>query len=72
VLLGSRERADSGSRYQALFAPARRPQLVARPRLVEQLDTTLEAGHRLSLVSAPAGFGKTILLSDWLTHLDPS
>jgi len=55
-----------------LFAPARRPQLVARPRLVEQLDTTLEAGHRLSLVSAPAGFGKTILLSDWLTHLDPS
>jgi LuxR family maltose regulon positive regulatory protein len=55
-----------------LFAPARRPQLVALPRLVEQLDTTLEAGHRLSLVSAPAGFGKTILLSDWLTHLDPS
>ena len=53
-----------------LFAPARRPQLVARPRLAEQLDTTLDAGHRLTLVSAPAGFGKTTLLSDWLTHLD--
>jgi LuxR family maltose regulon positive regulatory protein len=52
-----------------LFAPARRPQLVARPRLAERLDTTLEAGHRLTLVSAPAGFGKTTLLSDWLTHL---
>ncbi|HLL65920.1 MAG TPA: LuxR C-terminal-related transcriptional regulator [Micromonosporaceae bacterium] len=55
-----------------LFAPARRPQLVARPRLTERLDTTLEAGHRLTLVSAPAGFGKTTLLSDWLTHLDTS
>jgi LuxR family transcriptional regulator, maltose regulon positive regulatory protein len=55
-----------------LFAPARRPQLVARPRLAEQLDTTLEAGHRLTLVSAPAGFGKTTLLGDWLTHLESS
>ena len=53
-----------------LFAPTRRPQLVARPRLSEQLDTTLEAGQRLTLVSAPAGFGKTTVLSDWLTHLD--
>jgi len=52
-----------------LFAPARRPQLVARPRLTEQLDTTLDAGHRLTLVSAPAGFGKTTVLSDWLAHL---
>src|SRR5688572_115306 len=55
-----------------LFAPARRSQLVARPRLAERLDTTLEAGHRLTLVSAPAGFGKTTLLSDWLTHLAKS
>ena len=53
-----------------LFAPARRRQLVARPRIAERLDATLEAGHRLTLVSAPAGFGKTTLLSDWLTDLD--
>ena len=53
-----------------LFAPARRPQLVARPRIAERLDTTLDAGHRLTLVSAPAGFGKTTLLSDWLADLD--
>ena len=53
-----------------LFVPARRPQLVARPRIAERLDTTLDAGHRLTLVSAPAGFGKTTLLSDWLADLD--
>lgn len=47
-----------------LFAPIPRPQLVARGRLVEQLDTTLNASHRLTVLSAPAGFGKTTLLSD--------
>jgi LuxR family maltose regulon positive regulatory protein len=53
-----------------LFAPARRLQLVARPRLTGQLDSTLDAGQRLTLVSAPAGFGKTTVLGDWLAHLD--
>ena len=53
-----------------LYAPARRPQLVARPRLAERLSTTLDAGHRLTLLSAPPGFGKTTLLGDWLTELD--
>jgi LuxR family maltose regulon positive regulatory protein len=50
-----------------LFAPARRARLVARPRLVERLGATLDAGHRLTLVSAPAGFGKTTVLGDWIT-----
>ena len=40
-----------------------RPKLVARPRLVERLAP--EAGRRLTLVSAPAGFGKTTLLGGW-------
>jgi LuxR family transcriptional regulator, maltose regulon positive regulatory protein len=40
-----------------------RPKLVARPRLVGRLDP--EAGRRLTLVSAPAGFGKTTLLGKW-------
>ena len=53
-----------------LFAPARRPQLVARPRIAERLGTSLDPGNRLTLVSAPAGFGKTTVLSDWLTDLD--
>jgi ATP/maltotriose-dependent transcriptional regulator MalT len=48
-----------------LFPPARRSELVARPRLAGRLDGTLAPGHRLTLVSAPAGFGKTTLLSDW-------
>ena len=53
-----------------LFAPTRRPQVVARPRLIERLDRTLEPDHRLTLLSAPAGFGKTTVLGDWLAHLD--
>ena len=53
-----------------LFAPARRERLVARPRLAGRLDGLLAAGHRLTLVSAPAGFGKTTLLGDWLAGLD--
>jgi LuxR family maltose regulon positive regulatory protein len=52
-----------------LFAPPPRARLVARHRLLAQLDTSLEAHHRLTLVSAPAGFGKTTLLGDWLSHL---
>ncbi len=49
-----------------LFAPARRPLLVVRPRLIERLDAALAPGRKLSLISAPAGFGKTTLVSDWI------
>ena len=49
-----------------LFVPTRRPALVARRGLVERLDGALDDGSRLTLVSAPAGFGKTTLLGDWL------
>jgi LuxR family transcriptional regulator, maltose regulon positive regulatory protein len=52
-----------------LFAPPRRAQLVTRARLTERLDHTLEEGHRLTLLSAPAGFGKTTVLSEWLASL---
>ena len=55
-----------------LFAPTPRPQLVVRPRLLEQLDATLDASHRLTVLSAPTGFGKTTLLADWLSHLEQS
>jgi LuxR family transcriptional regulator, maltose regulon positive regulatory protein len=53
-----------------LFAPTRRPQVVRRPRLVEQLDAGLGSGSRLTLVSAPPGFGKTTLITDWLSRRD--
>ena len=48
-----------------LYARQARGHLVARARLIERLDEGLGAG--LILVSAPAGFGKTTLLVEWLT-----
>ncbi|MFI7064576.1 LuxR C-terminal-related transcriptional regulator [Kribbella sp. NPDC050124] len=53
-----------------LFPPAKRPEVVARPRLADRLDSTLQPGHRLTLVSAPPGFGKTTLLSEWARTQD--
>src|SRR3712207_2311197 len=41
-----------------------RPKLVARPRLIAKLER--EASRKLTLISAPAGFGKTTLLVEWL------
>jgi LuxR family transcriptional regulator, maltose regulon positive regulatory protein len=41
-----------------------RPKLVARPRLTAKLER--EPSRKLTLISAPAGFGKTTLLVEWL------
>jgi LuxR family transcriptional regulator, maltose regulon positive regulatory protein len=46
-----------------LRAPRARPNLVARPRLRDVLAAG--EGSALTLVSAPAGFGKTTLLGEW-------
>ena len=54
-----------------LFIPLPRQQRVSRPRLIERLNEGL--GHsrsiarKLNLISAPAGFGKTTLVSEWVT-----
>jgi LuxR family maltose regulon positive regulatory protein len=50
-----------------LYIPPIRPELVSRPRLIERLNAGLPAGRKLTLVSAPAGFGKTTLVSEWVT-----
>src|SRR5918993_2561979 len=47
-----------------LHVPRRRRGLVARPRLIERLSRASES--KLTLVSAPAGFGKTTLVVEWL------
>ena len=48
-----------------MYLPALRRGLVSRPRLHDRLRR--EAHSRLTLVSAPAGFGKTTLLAEWLS-----
>jgi len=47
-----------------LYLPRSRRGLVLRPRLIERLDPAI--APKLVLVSAPAGFGKTTLLTEWL------
>src|SRR5215213_7889810 len=47
-----------------LYVPRRRRGAVPRPRLSARLEQGAEA--KLTLVSAPAGFGKSTLLAEWL------
>lgn len=49
-----------------LFIPQVRPSLVPRPRLFQKLDRALHS--KMSLVSAPAGYGKTTLVADWVNN----
>jgi len=46
-----------------LYTPPVGPELVSRPRLIARLNAGLH--RKLTLISAPAGFGKTTLLSEW-------
>ena len=51
-----------------LFRPPPRPNAVLRSGLIERLSEDLGRGRALVLVSAPAGFGKSTLLSAWVDH----
>lgn len=51
-----------------LFTPPPRTHIVSRPRLSERMkDGVL---HKLTIISAPAGFGKTTLVCEWLDGND--
>lgn len=54
------------------YYPPPRPGLVPRPRLRERLDASLYQANsftrKLTLVSAPAGYGKTTLIAEWLNQ----
>src|SRR5215212_8237852 len=47
-----------------LYAPSPHPESVARPRLLKVLTENLE-DHRITLIDAPPGYGKTTLLAQW-------
>jgi LuxR family maltose regulon positive regulatory protein len=50
-----------------LYVPHTRQELVPRPRLIERLNEGLN--RKMTLLSAPAGFGKTTLVSEWIESL---
>jgi len=52
-----------------LFTPQPRPDLIARPHLLARLDAGLDTA-RCTLVSAPAGAGKTTTVAAWLATVD--
>ena len=52
------------------YMPPLRPSLVARPRLLQRLDETLQYHRPLTLVSAPAGYGKSTLITAWLHQIN--
>jgi LuxR family maltose regulon positive regulatory protein len=51
-----------------LYIPRPRPNVVSRPRLLERLNEGLHCN--LTLISAPAGFGKTTLVSEWIAFIE--
>ncbi len=54
-----------------LCVPPLRPNWISRPRLAKRMDEGFE--RKIALISAPAGFGKTTLLVDWIhSHKIPA
>src|SRR5690606_41551808 len=51
-----------------LYIPLLRTKVVQRLRLIERLNEGLD--RKLTLISASAGFGKTTLVSEWVTGCD--
>ncbi len=61
----------SGELLQTKFyTPRLRPNLVPRHNLTTKLNRGLQRGSKLTLVSAPAGFGKTTLITEWIASAE--
>jgi LuxR family transcriptional regulator, maltose regulon positive regulatory protein len=55
-----------------LYIPPVQSSLVRRPRLVQDLENGYQGGRRLTIVSAPAGFGKTTIVREWIKTCEPA
>jgi LuxR family maltose regulon positive regulatory protein len=53
-----------------LYIPTPKPNLVPRTQLVQRLEEGINLGRRISLICAPAGFGKSTLISEWVASID--
>ncbi|UCC53424.1 MAG: hypothetical protein JSV68_05535, partial [Anaerolineaceae bacterium] len=53
-----------------LHIPSPRPNLVARPYLTDRISEGLLQGSKLTLVTAPAGFGKSTLIISWIQQAE--
>ncbi len=51
-----------------LYLPRLRPNVVSRPHLLDRLNEGLH--RKLTLIAAPAGFGKTTLVSEWVAFIE--
>src|SRR5512146_976365 len=51
-----------------LFVPPQRAKIVPRSRLIARLNEGISSGCKLTVISAPAGFGKTTLVSEWIAN----
>jgi LuxR family maltose regulon positive regulatory protein len=60
---------NSGLLATKLHVPAVPARRVERPDLVRRLNEGLAGGRRITLVSAPAGFGKTTCASVWVSTI---
>lgn len=60
---------NSGLLATKLRRPSLFPKRVQRPHLIERLNEGLESGRQVTLISAPAGFGKTTCIAEWVDGL---
>jgi LuxR family maltose regulon positive regulatory protein len=60
----------SGLLTTKFYRPSSPAKCVQRPHLIERLNEGIDYGRQVTLISAPAGFGKTTCASEWLDTLE--